>query len=219
MSKKTVILANELACIVILVSLKEVGCEYPKEPDEKAKEKLDLIIKTATECGSVGQSVVGDGNWLGCLFPAETHKEKSKEFFHKLEELKYIPKVADRVAIVDKRYLDGGEYAGFMVDIPPMFIDKAIKDLLLSYVDSQEDLKIEQDTQNSVLVFEIRLWGELGVSIIYNHQFLGGGFSGKTAYTTAFPQRDYKKLLDDVKKDIDEWVDNHPGIAGKSAQA
>ena len=131
----------------------------------------------------------------------------------------YVPKVADRVAIVDKRYLDGGRYAGFLVDIPPMFIDEAIRELLLSYVDSEEELKVEQDPQNNVLIFEIRLWGELGVSIIYNHQFLGGGFSGKTAYTTAFPQRDYKKLLGDVKKDIDEWVDNHPGIAGKSAQA
>ena len=219
MSKKTVILANELACIVILISLKEVGCEYPKEPDEQAKKKLDEIVNAAVEYGSVGQSVIGDGRFFGCLFPAETHQEKSKDYFKKLEQMGYVPKVADRVAIVDKRYLDGGQYAGFLVDIPPMFIDEAIRELLLSYVDSEEDLKVSQDPQNNVLVFEIRLWGELGVSIIYNHQFLGGGFSGKTAYTSPYPQRDYKKLLEDVKRDIDEWVDNHPGIAKKSAQA
>lgn len=219
MSKKTVILANELACIVILVALKDVGCEYPKEPDEAARKKLDEIVNTSIKYGSVGQSVLGEGKYFGCLFPAETHQEKSKEFFHELEKLGYTPKVADRVAIVDKRYLDDGEYAGFMVDIPPMFIDKEIKDLLLSYVDSAEDIHIEQDPENNLVIFEIRLWDELGVSIVYNHQFLGGGFSGKTAYTTAYPQRDYKKLLADVKKDIDEWLNNHPGLARNNAQA
>lgn len=219
MSKKTVILANEIACIMILVSLKDIGAEYPKTPDEKAKAKLDEIVKISEEFGSVGQSVIGGGQFFGCMFPIETHREDSKKFFHKLEELGYTPKISDRAAIVDKRYLKGGEYDGFLVDIPPMFIDKAIKELLLSYVENDEDLKIEQQPKDGVLVFTINLWGEMGVSIIYNHQFLGGGFSGKTAYTTAYPQRDYKKLLADIKNDIDDWLNDHPGMKKQSAQA
>lgn len=213
MAKKTYILANELACVVVLVSLKNIGCEYPKIPNEEAKKKLDEIVKAANEYGSVGQSVLGDGNWFGCMFPVETHKEKSKDYFKKLEQMGFEPKVADRVAIIDKRYLEGGEYAGFLVDIPPMLIDKEIKNLLLSFVDDEKDLHIEQDPKNGVLVFTVKLWGEIGVSIIYNHHFLGGGFSGKTAYTTAYPQRDYKKILANIKKDLDEWVENHSLIA------
>lgn len=216
---KNVILANEIACIVILVSLKELGAEYPKAPDEKAKAKIDEIVKTSEEFGSVGQSVLFGGQFFGCMFPMETHSDESKKFFHKLQELGYTPKISDRAAIVDNRYLKGGEYEGFIVDIPPMFIDKEIKDLLLSYVECEDDLKIEQQPKDGVLVYTITLWGEMGVSIIYNHQFLGGGFSGKTAYTTAYPQRDYKKLLEDVRKDIEQWLDDHPGMRRKTAQA
>ena len=212
MGKKIVLGINELACICVLVLLKELGLEPPKPMPKENKAKLDELVAISKEYGSVG-SLAPSPEYFGFLFHVETHREKSKEFFHKLEEKGYNPKVANRACIIDKRYMEGQRFDGFMVDIPPQYIDDEIVNFFKKYADD-EDIKLKQDVLKGLLIYECELYPGKVIHIMYNRFFFGGGLTFRNAIATQFPQRDYKRVLRDIERDVDEWYDDHPGLRG-----
>ena len=214
MGKKEVIGVNEMACVAVLIPTEKLGLPNPRTVTEKtplsdeSRAKVNELIETSKQYGGVGSTIV-ELKYFAILIDTAKWKEHGKPFFDWCESKGYEPKVANRAVIIDKRYSAGGMYEGVVVDIPPQYIDEAVRSFILKYCD---EVSVTQIMDSHILMFEGELYPEVKITLMYNKGFFGGGLGHNVAYVTENPTRDYKRILNDVEKTVKEWIENHKGV-------
>lgn len=215
MGKKNLIGVNDIMCVAVLIPMKKLG--LPKLNDEEPpkrgmpeinREKVNEIIEVSKKYGGIGATMIKT-EYFAILMDSSQWKEKGKDFFDWCYQKEYDPKIADKSCIVDKRYMEGGIYEGVVVDIPPQYIDDAIRNLIKQYCD---EIIVTQVLQSGLLMFEGELYPEVKITIMYNKGFIGGGMKHNVAYCSQYPTRDYQRILKEVENQIINWINNHEGV-------
>ena len=207
---KRVIGINQMVCVGVLIPMKKLGLEKKENSrmPEMNRDKINEIIEKSKIYGGVGATPIGF-EYFAILIDSEKFKEKGKAFFDWCDSQGLEPKIADKTCIVDKRYTEGGIFEGFTVEIPPQYIDEAVRNFILKYCD---EVKVNQDVDKSLLIYEGELYPNKNIVIMYNSCFFGGGLSNDAVYASHSATTDYKRILESVKKVVEKWIKNHKGI-------
>lgn len=219
MGKGYTIGVNQIVCVAVLIPTEKLGLPNPKDIkmdtplSEDGRAKVTELIDISKQYGGVGSTIV-EMRYFAILIDVQKWKENGKPFFDLCAQKGYEPKVAQRTVIIDKRYGEGGQYEGFVVEIPPQYIDDAIRGFIQGYCD---ELKVTQDVQKGLLIFEGELYPDIKLSIMYNDHFFGGGISNSVVYVTQFPTRDYKRILKDIQNTVEKWIEDHKGVFNNKA--
>ena len=217
MGKKESLGINEIVCVAVLIpseklGLPNLGKDLPPVDEPERARKTKEAVEESKKHGGVGATILDD--YFAILIDAEKFKEKGKAFFDWCDSKGYEPKIANRTVIADRRYMEGGPYEGVVVDIPPQYIDDAIRELILRYC---QEVSVTQILESGILMFEGELYPDVNATVMYNRGFIGGGVGHKMAFVSQYPTRDYKRVLANVESSIKDSIKEHKSIRKNEA--